>query len=142
MLELLGSLYRAVRDASPEAAELARRQVELLTLWFPALLPTLTGEVTAAEQPFLEVADAMFGRVVPDSYVATFAWRLSRPALARPREELAADLVEFQPAEIIAEAIAGRSEREIELVRSALGPYQRVQLRVARRAAERAQRVS
>ncbi len=61
-----------------------------------------------------------------------FAWRLARPALARPREELAADLLEFQPAEIIAEALAGRSEREIELVRSTLGPYQRVRLRVAR----------
>jgi hypothetical protein len=132
----LDVLRAAVRDASPEAAELARRQVELFTLWYPALLPLLDDEIPAGEQPFLKIAEATFGRGGPDIYVPAFAWRLTRPALARPREELAAELQAFRPAAIIAEALADRSEREVELVRAALGPYQRVQLLVARRAGE------
>ena len=110
----LDVLHAAVRDASPEAAELARRQVELFTLWYPALLPMLDGEITAAEQPFLKVAEATFGRAASDIYVPAFAWRLTRPALARAREELAAELQAFQPAAIIAEAphwVAARERR-------------------------------
>jgi hypothetical protein len=138
----LDVLHAAVRDANLEAAELARRQVELFTLWYPALLPLLDGEITASEQPFLEVAEATFGRAAPDIYVPAFAWRLTGPAIARPREELAAELQVFQPATIIAEALADSSEHQIDRVRAGLGPYQRVQLLVARRADERAWRMS
>lgn len=128
----LDAFDHAVRDASPEAAELSRRFVEIVSLWLPALLPALAAEAGASDRPFLDIARAAAAETVPEIYVALFAWRLARPSLSRAREELAAELEELQPASIFAEVLVDAPERDVELVRAGLRPYQRVQLKVAR----------
>jgi hypothetical protein len=52
----MGALRAAVRDAPPEAAELARRFVEIACLWLPALLPIFASALAAEEKPFLDIA--------------------------------------------------------------------------------------
>jgi hypothetical protein len=79
--------------------------------------------------------------MVPETYVLLFAWWLARPSLAHSREELAAALGEFQPAALMAEDLASRSEHEVAIVRARLRPYQRVQLKVARLATNRGDRL-
>jgi hypothetical protein len=123
----------AIRTASPEAAELGRRAVETNCIWLPAVIPLFAAESRPHETPFLDVVETAFEELGPDIYVVLFVSRLRR-FNQRSRSELAAQLDEFQPAELIAELLADWSDTDLRIVRSRLRLYQLAQLAIARRA--------
>ncbi len=127
------ALTTAIRDASPEAAEMAKRFVETVCLWLPALLPMLAVESGAQDTAFLDIVQHGAEELTPEIYVVVFASRLAHRFNQRSPSELTAQLDEFHPAQMVAELLADRPDSDLRIVRSRLRPYHRAQLALARR---------
>jgi hypothetical protein len=128
------ALIQAIRDASPEAAELSRRFVQMACLWLPALLPILAVEMGPENAAFFDIVQKWAEELTPEIYVLVFASRLAHRFNVRSPSEMAEHLDMFHPAEIFAELLADRPDSDFRMVRSRLRPYHRAQLALARRA--------
>ena len=120
----------AVLAASPAQARVARNVVELLCLWFPALIPSLIPTVKATEAPFLSVVHEWAARLTPAAYIATFAGPLARQT--QPTEkELAAAESALQPHAAMLEMLATQPSADLPRVLTRLRPLQRLKLEYA-----------
>jgi hypothetical protein len=121
------AMYEAVRAATPTRARIARNVVELLCVWFPALVPSLLMTPSTAEPKFLEVVRAAGDALDPDVYVATFTGLLARQA-PLPDDQLLAIETALQPAAAMVEMLATRPPGDLTGVLSRLRPLQRLKL--------------
>jgi hypothetical protein len=71
-------LAQAVRHATPDAADLARRIVELNFLWLPALMPLLINDDDAHLASFIDIARAAADQYRPELYAVIHASLLAR----------------------------------------------------------------
>jgi hypothetical protein len=121
------AMYEAVRAATPTRARIARNLVELLCLWFPALVPSLLMTPNTTEPKFLEIVRAAGDALDPDVYLATFAGPLARQA-PLPDEQLLAIETALQPAAAMVEMLATQPHGDVNGVLSRLRPLQRLKL--------------
>jgi DNA-binding transcriptional MerR regulator len=128
------AMHAAVLAATPAQARVARNVVELLCLWFPALIPSLLATLKASEAPFLAVVEERTTQLSPEAYLAIFAGLLARHA-DLPKHELAAVESALQPAAAMLEMLATQPSRDLPGVLSRLRPLQRLKLEYALNAA-------
>jgi hypothetical protein len=121
------ALYEAVRASTPTRARITRNLVELLCLWFPALVPSLLMSPNTTERKFLQVVRATGDEHAPEAYLATFAGLLARQA-PLPDEQLRAIETALQPAAAMAEMLATQPLGDLNGVLSRLRPLQRLKL--------------
>jgi hypothetical protein len=122
------SLTPALGNASPETVALARRAVEVGCLWLPALLPVLGVERTPQNVAFLDIADETTAHATPEYYAGMFAHTVYRLTHSPPRDH---QVLEDDPAILVASDLANRTSQEVDLLRSRLRAPQRVRLRAA-----------
>jgi site-specific DNA recombinase len=120
----------AVLAASPAQARVARNVVELLCLWFPALIPSLIPTVKATEAPFLSVVHEWAARLTPAAYIATFAGLLARQTQLTEKELAAAESA-LQPHAAMLEMLATQPSADLPRVLTRLRPLQRLKLEYA-----------
>ena len=99
------AMYEAVHAATPTRARIARNLVELLCLWFPALVPSLLMTTNMTERKFLQVIRAAGDNLDPEAYLATFSGLLARQA-PLPDEQLRPIEAALQPAAAMVEMLA------------------------------------
>ena len=104
-----------------------RNLVELLCLWFPALVPSLLMTPNTTEPKFLEVVQAAGDALDPDVYLATFTGLLARQA-PLPDEQLLTIETALQPSAAMVEMLATQPPGDLNGVLSRLRPLQRLKL--------------
>jgi hypothetical protein len=128
----LDALIAAVEAATDDAAQCAWRSVEMVCLWFPALLPTLGPYVGAQDVALFDIAKGFAGIIDPVFYAALFSSRLEHRFNKCSADELTAVLAGPRLATMVAELLIDESEHTAETIRTGLRPHQRAQLTVAR----------
>jgi len=121
----LESTLRALSSARPGQVEYARRMVELLCLWIPAVMPTWRSSVPVSQVPWLDIASEWVGGATPLTYVQFFAEFIARTT-ELPDDKIEAILDGFHPAAGVVEILGGQSPAVHEGVRSRLRPLQRI----------------
>ena len=126
----LEAMYEAVRAATPTRARIASNLVELLCLWFPALVPSLLMTTDMTERKFLQVIRAAGDELDPDAYLATFTGLLARQARL-PDDQLRPIEAALRPAVAMVEILATQPPGDLSGVLSRLRPLQRLKLEAA-----------
>lgn len=121
------AIYEAVHAVTPTRARIARNLVELLCLWFPALVPSLLMTPNTTDRKFLQVVRAAGDGLDPDAYLATFTGLLAKQA-PLPDEQLRAIETTLQPAAVMVEMLATHPPGDLSGVLSQLRPLQRLKL--------------
>jgi hypothetical protein len=121
------AMYETILAATPSRARIARNLVELLCLWFPALVPSLLMTTHTTERKFLQIVRAWGDEHNPDAYLATFTGLLARQA-PLPDEQLRAIETALQPVAAMVEMLAAQPPGDLGGVLSSLRPLQRLKL--------------
>jgi hypothetical protein len=120
----------AVLAAGPAQARVARNVVELLCLWFPALIPSLIATAKTTEAPFLSVIEEWAAKLTPAAYIAMFAGLLTRQARLTETELATAESA-LQPHAAMLEMLATQPPAALSGVLTRLRPLQRLKLEYA-----------
>lgn len=129
----LDALIAAVKSATDDAAQSARKSVEMVCVWFPALLPALAPYVGAQDVALFDIAKEFAGIIDPVFYAVLFSSRLAHRFNKCSATELMTVLAGPSFADIVAELLLDQPERTAGVIRAGLRPHQRAQLAVARR---------
>jgi hypothetical protein len=129
----LEMLVRAVVDASPAVAELARRSVAIQHLWMPAMMNSLWEDVAPGDAPLLRVADGIAAHQSPKMYPLAYAAALVRKQSALSPEAIEESAARPDEALTVAAAVldAPGADRALARIGVRLRPYPRLQLRMA-----------
>lgn len=120
--------------AGPAQAKVARHLVELLCVWFPALLPSLAATATPQDAKFLEIAAAYSAHVTPEIYLRTFGTFIARQTKL-PEDLLHEIEPALRPAPAMLEMLASQPQEDVGAVLSRLRPLQRLKLEALLRVA-------
>jgi hypothetical protein len=124
------AMHEAVVNATPVRARIARNVLELLCLWFPALIPSLLTTSNSTESKFLQVVQTRADQRAPEAYVTTFAALLARQT-PLPDEQLFPIERALQPPAMMLEMLTTQPPGELTGVLSRLRPLQRLKLEAA-----------
>ncbi len=122
-----GHLLSYVRRSRAVHARVARNIVELLCVWFPALLPAMYATSPPSEGPFLEIVSEWTQRLTPEIYVVLFA-SLLRTTSELADAEAAALLPALDPLAATLELVDATRGAELRAVATRLRPLQRTRL--------------
>jgi hypothetical protein len=123
-------MYEAVMAATPIRPRIVRNLVELLCLWFPAIIPTMLRTTNMGETKFLQVIESWGDEHDPEAYMAIFAGLLARQT-PLPDEQLLPIERALQPAAVMVEMLAAQTPNDIDAVLSRLRPLPRLKLEAA-----------
>jgi hypothetical protein len=123
-------MHEALVNATPVRARIARDLVEMLCVWFPALVPGLLATASGVDYKFLQVVQSRRSEQTPDAYLAAFVGALATQRQL-PDDQLRDVEEALQPVRAIVELLASQPPADLPQVLSRLRPLQRLKLESA-----------
>jgi hypothetical protein len=122
------ALASGLAGLSDERIEFARRGVEFLVAWMPALSTSLLGEFGVAFTPMIDILEEWSEQLTPGVYIAMFAVFATNARKRARNEQIHESLRDFRPPLLAAAMLEDKPEHDVKTALSRLAPHQRVLL--------------